>query len=128
MPEQQHSVGKLTHLSSAATDRPRMFSPFSCDLGEREENQMMSQNGTKPEHIISQPHIKATTHEPAQLSECVSLQKDNRADSLKGDLIFIPHADSAHYKTGPLFHSGTQGREDKSTLFFTLGAIWHFSS
>lgn len=79
-------------------------------------------------HIISQPHIKATTHEPAQLSECVSLQKAKRADSLKGDIIFIPHADSAHYKTRPLFHSGTQGQEDKSTLFFTLGAIWHFSS
>lgn len=84
----------------------------------------MSQNAIKPEHIISQPHRKATTHEPAQLSECVSLQKDNTADSPKGDIILIPHADSAHYTTGPLFH----GWEDKSTLFFTLGAIWHFSS
>lgn len=70
MPEQQHSVGNLTHLSSAATDRPCMFSPFSCDLGERRgKKPMTSQNAIKPEHIISQPHRKAMTHEPAQLSE-----------------------------------------------------------
>lgn len=67
---------------------------------------MLRQNAIKPKPIISQPHIKATTHEPAQLSQCVSLQKGNRADSLKGDVIFIPYADSAHHMTGSLFHSG----------------------
>lgn len=88
----------------------------------------MSQNAIKPKHIISQPHRKATTHKPAQLHECVSGQKVSRADSLKGDVICIPYADSAHYTTEPLLHSGPQGQEDKSTLFFTLGALWHFSS
>lgn len=79
-----------------------MFSPFSCDLRERrEKNQLMSQNAIKPEHIAAQPHRKATAHEPAQLSECGSLQEDSRADSLQGNIICIPCADSAHYTTGP---------------------------
>lgn len=124
MPEQQHSVGILTHLSSAATGRPRMFSPFSCDLGERREKKSDDESEchkTRAHNFTASQKGHDTRASPAQ---CVSLQKDNTADSPKGDIILIPCADSARYMTGPLFH----GWEDKSTLFFTLGAIWHFSS
>lgn len=97
--------------------------PLRTDLGERREtNPMVSQNAIKPEHIIAQPHIKATAHEAAQLSACVSLQKDHSADTLKGDNIFIPCADSAHYTTGPLFLSGHTWPGGEKHLIFHLGS------
>lgn len=63
-----------------------------------------------------------------ELGKRVSVQKDNRADSLKGDIIFLPTLTRLITGQDRCSATGKRAQEDKSTLFFTLGAIWHLPS
>lgn len=57
-----------------------------------------------------------------ELGDPVGVQKGNRADSLKRDIMFLPRADLVHYTTRSLFHYRQTCPGGQKHLIFHLGS------